>query len=315
VKTTAFVLAVLLAMMAPATRPVDEVSDDERRPVAFDVAVTDNRGNPVTGLNVENFRIFEDDIEQSVRSVAPTEGTVAVVVLSEFTDSFGSYYDQVLAPTAGLLNALHPDDWIALVKFDVQPEIVTDFTRDRKELSAGLHKMQLPFYNSVSTYDALNFVLERTADLDCKTVIVLLGTGLDTIGKHGYRETLRKAETSDSMIYAIGMSRFAQIEPDPFGDMDFGTDMLQADNAMRSFAEATGGLSFFPQFAGEFRSIYQSVNADIRRQYRLEFFSTNRSVNEASRKLRVEVTGTDIDHDGKPDKLKVRHKKSYDRQD
>ena len=87
--------------------------------------------------------------------------------------------------------------------------------------------------------------------------------------------------------------------------------MLEADNVMRSLAEATGGLSFFPRFSGEYPGIYETVNLDLRHQYTLGFVSTNPKSDGKLRKLRVEVIGTDIDHDGKPDKLKVRHKKGY----
>jgi hypothetical protein len=86
---------------------------------------------------------------------------------------------------------------------------------------------------------------------------------------------------------------------------------LQADNVMRSLAEATGGLSFFPRFSGEYPGIYETVNADLRHRYTLGFVSTNPHVDGKLRKLKVEVVDTDVDHDGKPDKLKVRHKKGY----
>jgi hypothetical protein len=80
---------------------------------------------------------------------------------------------------------------------------------------------------------------------------------------------------------------------------------------MRSLAEATGGLSFFPRFSGEYRDVYEAVNADLRHRYTLGFVSTNPRVNGQLRKLKVEVVDTDVDRNGKSDKLKVRHKKGY----
>ena len=80
---------------------------------------------------------------------------------------------------------------------------------------------------------------------------------------------------------------------------------------MRSLAEATGGTSFFPRFVGEYPSIYQQVAANLRNEYSIGFVPKVRKLDGKLHKLRVEVPPLDVNHDGKPDKLKVRHKKGY----
>jgi hypothetical protein len=87
--------------------------------------------------------------------------------------------------------------------------------------------------------------------------------------------------------------------------------LLHADNVMRSLAEATGGVSFFPMFSGRYSGIYEAINRDLRHQYTLTYISGNTSDNGKFRKLRVEVRDIDLNADGKADKLKVRHKKEY----
>jgi hypothetical protein len=80
---------------------------------------------------------------------------------------------------------------------------------------------------------------------------------------------------------------------------------------MRSLAEATGGKGFFPRFVGEYPSIYETVSASLRNQYSIGFVPKVRKTDGKLHKLRVEVPPLDVNKDGKPDKLKVLHKKGY----
>jgi Ca-activated chloride channel family protein len=280
--------------------------------VSFDVVVTDQSGNPIGGLEKRHFRVFDDDVEQTVTNFSPTEAPLTVVVLAEFSNTFGYYYDDVVGPAAGFINSLRPDDWAALVAFDIRPEILTDFTKNKNELFEGLRRMRIPAYSETCLYDAVYDTLQRLDKVDGKKSIFLLSTGLDTnISKHTYGEVLKKAETSDTMIYSVGMGQFARLYFETrLSNLDQIT-FLQADNVMRSFAESTGGAAWFPRFPGEYPGIYQAVSANLRNQYSLGFVPKVRKTDGKLHKLRVEVPNLDVNKDGKPDKLKVRHKKGY----
>ncbi|PYR96431.1 MAG: hypothetical protein DMG12_26310, partial [Acidobacteria bacterium] len=123
--------------------------------VTFDVVVTDNSGNPIGGLEKQHFKVFDDDVEQTITNFSPTDAPLTVVILAEFSDTFGYYYDDVVGPAAGFINSLRPDDWAALVAFDIRPEILTDFTKNKSELYDGLRRMRIPAYRETSLYDAV----------------------------------------------------------------------------------------------------------------------------------------------------------------
>jgi VWFA-related protein len=300
-------LVSLLLGGSPALAP-----RDDRSAVTFDVAVTDKHNNSVLGLGKDRFRIFENDVEQTIIGVRTADKHATVVILMEFSDTFGGYYQAVSAPVWELIRSLQQTDWIALVTFDVTPNIITDFTRDRGELFDGLSRLQMPFYRESSVYDAVYFVLERLEEVEGKKVIFLFSTGLDTISRHGYLETLRKAEAADATIYSIGMTAFAIMTDDPFDDeLAAQIRPLQADNTMRSLAEATGGLVFFPLLSGQYRDIYETAIADFSHRYSVDYIPRNPISDGAFRRLKVEVMDTDVDGDGKADKLKVQHKKGY----
>ncbi len=279
--------------------------------VQFDVVVTNRDGDPIGGLEKSHFKVFDDNVEQNITSFSPTDAPMTVVILAEFSNTFGYYFDDVVGPAAGFVNSLRPEDWAALIAFDIRPEILTDFTKDRNELFGGLRRMRIPAYSETSLYDAVFFTLDRLENVDGKKAIFLLSTGLDTISKKNYGETLRRAEISDTVIYSIGMGQMARLYYERSIGPEDNITFLQADNVMRSLAEATGGAGFFPRFAGEYPGIYQTVSAQLRNQYSLGFVPKVRKADGKQHKLRVEVPDMDVNKDGKLDKLRVRHKKGY----
>jgi VWFA-related protein len=280
--------------------------------VSFDVVVTDQSGNPIGGLGKKDFKVFDNDVEQTVSTFSPTDSPLTVVVVAEFSDTFGYYFDDVVGPAYGFISSLRPEDWAALIAFDVRPEILTDFTKNKAALIDGLRRMQIPSYSETCLYDAVYDTLQRLDKIDGKKAIFLLSTGLDTnISKHTYPEALKKAATSDTMIYAVSMGQLARLyfetQLSPLDDITF----LQADNVMRSLAEATGGTSWFPRFDSEYPGIYRLVSANLRNEYSLGFVPKNRKTDGKFHRLRVEVPALDLNHNGKPVKVKVRHKKGY----
>jgi VWFA-related protein len=279
--------------------------------VTLDVVVTDKNGDPISGLEKQHFKIFEDNVEQTITNFSPTEAPLTVVILVEFGDTFGYYYDDVVGPAAGFINSLREDDWAALVAYDIRPEILTDFTKDKNQLFIGLQRLRIPAYRETSLYDAVFDTLQRLDNVDGKKAIFLLSTGLDTLSKHNYGETLRRAESSDTMIYSVSMGQMARLYYESHMAPEDNITFLQADTVMRSLAEATGGAAFFPRFQGQYPSIYESVGANLRNQYSLGFVPKVQKKDGKLHRIRVEVPDMDVNQDGKPDKLKVRHKKGY----
>ena len=134
--------------------------------MSFDVVVTDQSGNPISGLEKKHFRVFDDDVEQNVTNFSPADAPLTIVVLAEFSDTFGYYFDDVVGPAAGFINSLRKDDWAALIAFDIRPEILTDFTKNKAELFDGLRRMRIPAYRETCLYDAVYDTLQRLDRVD-----------------------------------------------------------------------------------------------------------------------------------------------------
>ena len=279
--------------------------------VTLDVVVTEKHGHPISGLQKQHFTILEDGVPQVITHFSPIEAPLTVVILVEFSDTIGFYLDDVLGPVAGFIESLRPEDWGALVAFDMRPEILVDFTKNKRSVMNGLGRLTTPSRGETALYDAVYDTLERLESVRGKKAIFLLSAGLDTFSKHSYSDVLKKAESSDTMIYSVGMGQLAraryELSMSPLTSITF----TQADNVMRSLAQLSGGMAFFPMFAGEYPDVYESVSAHLRHQYSLGYVSSNPRKDGKLRKVKVEVPRIDVDSDGKPDKLKVRHKKGY----
>lgn len=287
--------------------------DNPGRLVTFDVAVTDKNDNPVAGLQRKDFRVFEDDVEQTLTRFSVNREPLAIVVLVDFSNTFDYYRRDAIELASGLIRNLGPDDWGAVVSFDVMPEIVTDFTHDKSALIGDLRGLQMPYFREAALSDAVYFALDRMKGLEQKRAILLLGTGFDTMSsKRTMVDALKKAERSDTTIYTVSFAESTLLPimenyPDPGARFR----LSEAQNTLASFAEASGGLSFTPMFPGQFRRIPEVVNADLRNQYTLSFVSHSTKDAGKLRKLRVVVSDTDLDQNGKPDKLRIRHKRGY----
>ena len=276
-----------------------------------DVVVTDNDGNPLTGLQKEHFRLFVDDVEQTITNFRPTDSPLTIVLLIEFANTFGWYYDDVIYPAVGMIQSLREDDWAAIVSYDLNTEIVTDFSQNQNELFNGLRTLTYPSFSETNLYDAVNFTLDRLDNIDGKKAIFLLSTGFDTFSRANYGDTLRRAEDSNTMIYAVGMAQmFRTIYEQRLSSIDR-MSFLQAEVALRSIAENTGGMAWFPRFRGEYPSIYEGVSFLMRNQYSIGFVPTGLEEDDDLREIEIEVEPIDLDDDGEPERLRVRHKKGF----
>src|SRR5881409_2282094 len=105
--------------------------------INFDVVVTDQSGNPISGLEKKHFRVFDDDVEQNVVNFSPADAPLTVVVLAEFSDTFGYYFDDVVGPAAGFINSLRRDDWRRSSPLTFGPKSLPTSQRTRPSYSTA----------------------------------------------------------------------------------------------------------------------------------------------------------------------------------
>ncbi len=94
------------------------------------------------------FRVLEDNVPQQVRKVDLGEAPMTVAMVIEFSNVFqrlyGSVWYQTLQLAWGFASTLKPDDYVAVIAYDIKPEILSDFTTNRQQTQEALHRMTIP---------------------------------------------------------------------------------------------------------------------------------------------------------------------------
>lgn len=280
--------------------------------VTMDVSVTTKDGQAIPNLHQENFKILEDGVEQKITNFHQSQDApITAVLLIEFAanDWTGNYNYDALNASYTFATGLKKDDWVAVVFYDMKPQIMVDFTQNKQAILGALHMLRIPGFSERNLFDALFDTLDRVDRIEGKKYIILVSSGRDTFSKINLDEILKKVKsTKDTTIYAVSIGRALREWLDAHGYAGGiqTTDWLQADNQMNTFARLTGGRAYFPRFEGELPEIFNSIAADIRNQYSIAYHPTNPKLDGTYRKLKVELQAPD----GGP--LKIRNQKGKD---
>ena len=254
----------------------------------------------VPNLKQENFRIFEDGQPQKLVSFGRIEAPITAVLLCEFASTNYYFIYDMRNAAYSFAQQLRPDDYVAVVTYDMHTQILTDFTQDKRVVMQSLNQLMIPGFRETNEFDALYETLDRLTRIEGRKYIILVSSGIDTFSKINLDKILQKIKTTPNVtIFTVGTGGAARITGNArqggmFGPK--GIDYLQADNELNTFARMTGGQSFFPRFEAEMPEIFQQINASIRNQYALAYSPTNPRSDGTYRKIRVEL----VDGEGKP---------------
>lgn len=281
--------------------------------VNLDVLVTTKDGQTIPGLRKENFKILEDGAPQTISTFNQTEAPITAVLLVEFASTNYTFEVEALRASYAFASTLKKDDWVAVISYDMKPQILADFTQDKSAVMGALNQLRMPGFSETNLFDATFDTLDRLDRIEGKKYVILVTTGIDTFSKINLNQILKKIKsTKDITIYPISVGfvvrEYCEVHHCntrgiiPVNNMDY----LQADNEMKTFASLTGGRAYFPRFQGELPEIFSQVGSDIRNQYSVSYHPTNAKLDGTYRKLKVELVGPD----GGP--LKIHDQKGKD---
>jgi VWFA-related protein len=277
--------------------------------VTLDVLVTTKDGQFIPGLHKENFKILEDGVEQKVTNFNQSEAPITAVLLIEFASTNYNYMYDALNASYTFASGLRKDDWIAVTAYDMKPQILVDFTQDKRAVMGALNTLRIPGFSERNLFDALFDTLDRMDRIEGRKYVILISSGRDTFSKLNLDQILKKVKaTHDTTIYAVSIGRELRewMEAHGYAGGIQSTDWLQADNQMSTFAKLTGGRAYFPRFEGELPEIFHDVAVDIRNQYTVAYHPTNAKLDGTYRKLKVEIQAPE----GGP--LKIKDQKGKD---
>lgn len=295
--------------------------------VQVPVLVTTKDGQFIPGLKEGNFRVLEDGVPQRITKFEVSKAPITAVLLVEFAARYYRFVYDALNASWMFAQTLKPEDWIAVVSFDMKPQIVADFTQDKRQVLAAINSLRIPGFSETNVFDALYDTLDRVDGIEGRKYVVLIASGCDTFSRMTYDKVLKKVkDTPNVSIFTISTGEALRMWAEQYGgggpgimpcNVTSSIDFLQADNQMQTFAKMTGGRWFKPRFEGELPEIFRDIAQNIRNQYVLAYHPTNPKLDGSYRKLKVEVVAPDggqfhvRDQKGKDLKFQVIAREGY----
>lgn len=284
--------------------------------VRLNVGVVDKRGNPITDLGQGSFEIYEDGVKQQISRFEPSAAPFSVVIMLDMSGSTLGFRQVLKQSAFRFIDALSPNDRVAVVEFYDKINLRNDFTSDRGtiahsiEASNGRGKTQL--------YKALDFALEKLSkEKSRRKAIIVLTDGVDTAIKDQDRSLLEnvsddkilttlKPEANDILIRVLNRSDVQGVTIYPLalptGDPDKLADptnrqiaMFRAARArLQIVAERTGGQLNTINRLEEMGRLYAQVAADLRTLYTIEYQPENVKRDGKWRAIRIDVRNPDL---------------------
>ena len=259
--------------------------------VFIKVSVTDPLNRFVTGLSKENFRVYEDKVEQVISHFNQQAAPISVGIIFDVSGSMKDNSNILKAKNAitRFLESGNPEDEYFLITFNEKTKLAKSFTAKSSALQNEV-AFQKPG-GQTALYDAVYMGLDQIQrGRNEKKALILITDGEDNSSRYSRSEVREFAKESDVQIYGIGEE----------GKLGYGRFEIQ------NIVNLTGGRVFFPNSFNELDYYIDLVHAELRNQYILGYTPTNKIHDGKWRKIEVKLDAPE----GLP-KLKIRTKEGY----
>jgi Ca-activated chloride channel homolog len=238
------------------------------------VSVTDFLNRAIFGLKREDFKIYEEKVEQTITNFGQQETPVSVGILFDVSASMKAN-DNIKAAKSAIvhfLEAANPEDEFFLITFNHMPTLAMGFTRETADIQ-GRVSFKAPG-GRTALYDAVYLGLEQMKSAkNEKKALILISDGEDNCSRYSLPELREFARESDVQIYAIGEE----------GDLGYGSTEI------REIVNMTGGRAFFSESLNELDYYIRIIHSELRSQYVLGYVPSNKSHNGKWRRIRIKL--------------------------
>lgn len=293
------------AAEAQEPEPIEKLVIDTRL-VSVPVIVSDRSGHYIPNLRPQNFKLYDNNVEQKIEFFDAAEEPLNVVLLLDTSRSTRGVLDDIRSAAREFLRALRPKDRAMIVSFDKDVEQLSPMTSDHRVLEKAISRAVVSQYFGT----LLNDAVAKTSSTFLQTVngrkaIVVLTDGEDGGSKTGAKELLAHESEAEAMIYPIyyeaylhdGSGMFSGLR-NIFGKSEKKTPLrLQREAAATEFltklADVSGG-HFFRSRATNLSSAFNLIAEELRFQYRLGFYPAADVPRGSLRALKVKVDRQDV---------------------
>jgi Ca-activated chloride channel homolog len=247
--------------------------------VVLHTSVVDDRGKFVEGLTQDNFRVYEDKVEQKLSIFKREDIPVSMGLVIDNSGSMRDKRPRVNEAAITLVQNSNPQDEAFVVNFndDFYLDLDKDFSSSVPELKEALERIDAR--GSTALYDAIIGSLDHLKKGNKeKKVLLIVTDGEDNTSRNSLEKTIREIQKTDTVIYTIGLL-----------GQESKKSAKAAKKALMSIAQASGGVAYFPENVEDVHAICEQVAHDIRHQYTLAYYPSNTAKDGSFRSVHVDV--------------------------
>jgi VWFA-related protein len=322
-KSVAIAFALLACLLAPAKVIRAQEDGDEKISidtalVQLNVGVVDRQGRAITTLTPNDFTVYEEGVRQPIQSFEPATAPFSLVLLLDVSGSTTSFRPTLKQAAIRFLDALSPQDRVAVIAFNDKVKTLASFTTDYGKIAYAIQYAD--GRGGTEFYQALNYSLEQLAkEKNRRKAIVVLTDGLDTQMRLSDGRAVGDAATNQAAISAIKPDASPALSSVlnaadrqgvtiyplalPSGDPKRITDpnpkqvaiYASARARMQALADRTGGRLNEIRRLEDLGYLYAEVAADLRTLYTITYRPTSeRARTSGWRAIRIEVSRPEL---------------------
>jgi len=249
--------------------------------VLVNVTVTDPFNRLVTGLEQENFRVFEDNVEQEIVHFSSEDVPISIGVIFDMSGSMSNKVDKARLAAVQFFKTANPQDEFFLVSFNDRAELISNFTRSVEELQNRL--MYTAARGRTALLDALYLGLSQMRGArNAKRALLIISDGGDNHSRFNESDIKNFVKESDVQLYAVGIY-------DPLGSRSRTTEELNGPSLLSEVTEMTGGRAFPVENLNDLPDTAAKIGMELRNQYVLGYKPSNHQRDAKWRKVKVKL--------------------------
>jgi Ca-activated chloride channel homolog len=246
--------------------------------VLVPVTITDPLNRLVTGLDKENFELFEGNAKEDIKTFSSEDAPVSLGVIFDSSGSMASKMDRAKDAVMEFFKTANPQDEFFMITFSDDPELVSDFTSSVDDIQSKL-VFAVP-QKRTALLDAIYMGITKMRQAKyAKKALLIISDGGDNHSRYTEGEIKSMVKEADVMIYAIGIyDRYFPTEEERLGPALLG-----------EITELTGGRAFTVENPNDLADVATKIGVELRNQYVLGYRPSKIVRDGKWRKIKVKL--------------------------
>lgn len=245
------------------------------------VTVTDPYNRLVTGLDADNFRVFEDNVEQEVVNFSSEDVPISIGVIVDLSGSMANKLGKAKEAAFQFFKTANPEDEFFLVGFNERAQLLSPFTNNVEDLQSRM--LSASAKGKTALLDAIYLGLSQMRGAHSgKRALLIISDGGDNSSRYDENDIKRFVREADTELYSIGIF-------EPFEYRSRTPEELNGPTLLNEMTELTGGRAFTVENLNNLPDIAAKIGAELRNQYILGYHPSNKAHDARWRKIKIKL--------------------------